>query len=121
MGSSTTKEFYDLYSYCPACKVSEQSGPSYWHHESCGQTSTINKKAYVGCKGNQEHCKTKPFIDWYWKCENHRNKAKPATKFHACAGLFTASNAIANASSGYPSSVWKEISSALVQQCMLLI
>mmetsp|Transcript_101798 Transcript_101798/g.124593 ORF Transcript_101798/g.124593 Transcript_101798/m.124593 type:complete len:127 (+) Transcript_101798:49-429(+) len=116
MGSSKSKNIFDLYSYCPACNVKEQDGPSYWHHESCRKGSTINRQAYVGCNGTQEHCVTKPFIKWYWKCKNHRNEAKPVAKFHATAGLVRASNAISNASSGYPSNVWKEISSALVEQ-----
>ena len=120
MGSSKSKEIFDLYAYCPACKIDDQYGPSYWNHESCLQRSTINKNAYVGCKGTQENCVTKPFIDWYWKCKNHRNEAKPVSKFYAGAGLITASNAIANASSKYPSGVWTEISRALARQCMFL-
>ena len=123
MGNSpSTQNVFNLYVYCPACKVASQNGPSYWRHESCGQTSTINKDAYIGCKGNTEHCnQTKPFIHCYWKCNNHRNEAKPASAMYAAAGLITATKAIANASSGYPPNAWREISSALVLQCMLFI
>lgn len=111
---------YNLYCYCPACKIKDQpNGPSYWKHTACNCTSTIDKQAKVGCKGNGEHCKAMNFVKWKWKCNNHNNEAKSVNVLYATAQYVVASRAIAKAAAGYPQGVFAEICDALADQCIL--
>ena len=121
MGSGSSN-VYDLYCYCPACPSKEKnhSKPSTWQHTRCGQRSTINRAAHVGCKGTTIDCKAKPFIEWYWKCENHSNEYKKADPRYLVASIARAGSAIAGSRNGYPDDVFREILSALADQCLLI-
>lgn len=112
---------YPLYCYCPACPTSKQSGPSFWKHSSCSCSSTITKKAQVGCKGNGEYCKTMDFVKWKWRCSNNQNKAMKVNASYAGAQYIFASRAVAKTpASAYPHGVFSEICEAIADQCMYL-
>mmetsp|Transcript_12003 Transcript_12003/g.15018 ORF Transcript_12003/g.15018 Transcript_12003/m.15018 type:complete len:134 (-) Transcript_12003:66-467(-) len=128
MGGSSSKPkpkemnaygIYDLWCYCPACEYDINiSKASYWRHTRCKQRSTINLNALVGCKGDTDACQGRPFIDWYWKCQNHSNAPKKADIKFATASILDTSAALAASvnTDKYDEQAWAQIVFAINKQ-----